>query len=748
MNKTRKKNIKRAVAFAVIAAVVIALAALPLLAKQEDNGQGVKASILSGVVTSDTIRTELLSGGTLTEQEAQSIMIPSEVKLTELLVENGRYVSKGTAIASVDRVSVMNAIAQVQETLEYLSEQIQKNCEAEAEETVSASAGGTVKQVYCKEGDAVQSVMLEHGCLAVLSLDGLMAVDLETESELIYGSTVTVTLSNGTEVSGKVVKNLLGQMTITVEDDGYEVDETVSVSDGAGTQLGEGGLYIYSPWNATAYTGTVGELSAAVDDVLKAGEALMTLTDVGYTASFRQLMSQRQQYEELMLELFQMYQSQTITAPCDGVVSGIDSESVQLLRSSDGFHISLLTNAPDGNDEEAYTNYVAKVTQVGQDGWSLLVNPQPVSVLDYADLSGLTLDEAAMTQACTYPKKQAEGTPTPAEPTEPTENGQWPAPPSEGQFPSDEQPPQQEPGNQPVQFAPIYERQNGEWQQLQSQNIAAGDILLFAANQNGEFVWIVRVQRGQQNDTVNDPLNNFGSASQNGGIPSGEGFTQGGGNSANGTWSQNGGFPQNGTGGFSTDAVGGMDGMTQPEQTYELYGTSMAEIGSVTPQDTMTLELNVDEQDVRSLSVGMEAQVRIDALGGEKHSATVIDIANTGSGNGGSSKFAVTLRLTRQGDMLPGMRAASTIVLGDTEQVAVVPVAALVEQGSRTLVYTGYDAENEVLTDPVEVKVGSSDGKNAEILSGLESGQTYYYAYYDTLEVSFAPDFGGSGFPF
>ena len=67
------------------------------------------------------------------------------------------------------------------------------------------------------------------------------------------------------------------------------------------------------------------------------------------------------------------------------------------------------------------------------------------------------------------------------------------------------------------------------------------------------------------------------------------------------------------------------------------------------------------------------------------------------------------------------------------------------EQGNQTVVYTGYDKENETLRNPVVVKVGSSDGETVEILEGLTNGQTYYYAYYDTLEVSFTPDFGNMG---
>ena len=87
-------------------------------------------------------------------------------------------------------------------------------------------------------------------------------------------------------------------------------------------------------------------------------------------------------------------------------------------------------------------------------------------------------------------------------------------------------------------------------------------------------------------------------------------------------------------------------------------------------------------------------------------------------------------------------------LLSTTGDVLTIPVAALVEQGNQTLVYTGYDEENEILRDPISVTVGRSVGENAEIPEGLAAGQTYYYAYYDTLEISFTPDFGAGGFMF
>ena len=706
MDKAKKKNIKRIIAIVCIVAVVAVLAAMPLIAKKDPETDGPKASILSDTVTSGSIDTELIGGGTLAEDDAVTIDLPSAVKLKEFLVSNGDAVTEGTAIATVDRVTVMTAIAQVQETLEYLSEQIEEASDTDSEEAVTALAGGTVKILYAEEGESVQSVMLEHGALAVLSLDGLMAVDMETESELPAGTAVTVTLSGGTAVTGKIAKNLAGEMTVTVEDDSYSVGDAVQVTAEDGTAVGSGELYIYSPWNATAYAGTVDTIKVSVGDKLSAGKTIMVLSNVGYSAAYRQLIGQRQEYEELMLQLFQMYQTETVTAPCDGVVSGIDKASVQLLSAGgQSYTVSFLANSPNGDDETLYSNYVAKVTAVGQNGWSLLVNPQPVAITDYTDLSGVPVGDETLTWVCTY---------------SPASNNTQPEP-----EPAPDTPNVPEEGMPQLQNDPVYELNDGAWQQISFASVSEGDILLFAADQNGDFVWIVRIKKaegGTDTPTVpggDSPSGSFPSGSTGGNIPSG---------------SISGGFPSGGT--------------TQQEPAFELYGLDMAQIAAVTPQSTMTLDITIDELDITALQVGMTAQVRIDALGGEKYTATITEIGNTGVSNGGNSKYTVELTMDRAENMLSGMNATATIVLSTVSDVITIPADALVENGNQTVVYTGYDEENGILLDPVTVKVGNSDGETVEILEGLADGQTYYYAYYDTLEISFTPDFGGGGFMF
>lgn len=681
MDKAKKKNIKRIVALVCVVAVVVLLSVMPLLAKQNSDDDGPRASILSGTVSTGSIHTELVGGGTLADEDAVVIDIPAGVKLKEFLVSNGDTVTEGTAIATVDRVTVMTAIEQVQETLEYLAEQIHKAGDTNEEEAITALAGGTVKIIHAKKGDSVQSVMLEHGALAVLSLDGLMAVDMEAETTLPVGTAVRVAFTEGKPVSGKIVKNLAGKITVTLEDDDYAVGDAVQVTAEDGTAIGAGELYIYSPWNATAYAGTVSSVKVSVGDKLKAEQTLMKLSDVGYSAAYRQLISQRQEYEALMLELFRMYQTNTLVAPCDGVISGVDKENAQLLSTNgSGYTLSFLANSPNGDNETLYFNYVGKVAAVATNGWLLNVNPQAYPIADYLDLSGVPLDEVQMTQAVLHTQTEI----------------------------------------------PVFTLTEGAWVSVDRTTIGSGDILLFAANAEGNLIWSVLVQKAAV-----QPENPAGSKDP--------------------VQSTTPTVPENNTNSTMPSIPGGFSGFPsgdtmQQEPEFELYSLQMVDVAAVTPQDTLTLDITIDELDVRALQVGMTAQVKINALGGEKHQATITEIGNTGANNGGNSKYTVELTMDRTENMLSGMNATATIVLSTENDISVILAAALVEKGTQTVVYTGYDEKTEELTNPVTVKTGGSDGETVEILDGLSNGQTYYYAYYDTLEISYTPDFGGGLF--
>ena len=84
--------------------------------------------------------------------------------------------------------------------------------------------------------------------------------------------------------------------------------------------------------------------------------------------------------------------------------------------------------------------------------------------------------------------------------------------------------------------------------------------------------------------------------------------------------------------------------------------------------------------------------------------------------------------------------ALALISLDGSGRVLCVPVAALDKEGSQGVVYTGCDEDGGRLTDPVAVTTGVSDGEYVQLLSGLEKGQTVYYAWYEAGRETGLPE--------
>lgn len=779
---TKKKSVRRHILWGVLAFVVLALALMPLMARQQQEEDGPQASILSANAAMGSIRTAIHGGGTLEAGDPQDISVPKDVKITEFLVKNGDFVSEGDPLAAVDKVSVMTAITEVQDSMSAVRKQITAVSDEKVATEVSATAGGRVKLVYAKEGDRVESVMLEHGTLAVLSLDSKMCVRLTVDSPLTTGESVTVTLADGKEVTGRVESNLSGLLVVTIEDKGYEVGQRVSVS-GAG----EGILEIHSPWNATAFAGTVSIVYAQPEQTLGSGAALFTLKDTDYTAQRETLAQTHREYEELLQKLFKMYESGVISAPCDGLVSGIDKNSAHLLAAQEEELAAQPLNAGEGefrlvllgevtpldegggavctgeDDCEADTHIATCpyqcTKQVGctsayhkdgcpekctNDEKCLVSNPskhletcprrctnsdscEAIHHLDTCIKLCVHANEGEKCDAKTHYEdcikscihSQSINTPCPAskhaadcfyaEMIYKARVAKVVAV-----------------GDELVLLWDASGRQydvlksGSKWVLADGQSI--DESLLISKNgptlpntgnhKEGDIVFYVTGYRLEE--AVWESVVTYRSSP----TPTMPNFTM---PSMNFNFS------------FSMPSMGGYGGSSNQTQLYDLAGDVLM---TVTPQDTMTLTVAVDEADISSVKTGMSAEITVNALPEEAFEGEITKVAKAGSGNGGSSKFAVEITLPRQSEMLSGMSASAVISLYEKMDVLTLPAAALTEDGAKTIVYTALDKKTGELASPVEVTTGLSDGEVVEILSGLGSGDTVYYAYYDTPEES------------
>lgn len=675
---------------ALIAGAVLFLGRKAETAAQETS---VEKTLRTAQVGEGVIRSDFIGGGYLEEQEAVTVSVPEGVEISGYLVHNGDAVSGGTAVAMAEKNSVMLTVAAVQKKLDALDAELEAVKKATTEVPVTAPAGGRVMKIYAAAEDAVTDVMYAHGSLALLSLDGLMAADVETDA-LAVGNSVSVRAAAGT-FTGRVAAVADGIAQVTVSDEKTVFGETVTVLDRDGRELGSGELYIHSESAVLATGGSVKRVLVKEGRTVRAGEKLLQLTDATHDAEYRMMLTSRRKLEDQMAQLFLLYKDQRIYAETAGRIDGIPDDAkfletaeteagksagrMKLLSVSSGAPRTILFQYTTGSllrvthangpleveDDTGFTNYYGVITAVNEEDntFTVAMAAESVGISDYTVLSApsaesLTGDE----RICGI-------------------------------------------GMSAYVFA-------GKWTKTSIGSPCAGDTLLFTYDTEGHGVWTIYAHTGQEEENPDDP----GKDDPGKKIPGGGG--------------RHGGF-----GGFSFSGLNAAGSDSKEEENP--YAAKSTAVCTVTPLETVSVQISVDETDILEIAVGQEAVITMDAIGGTSFTGTVTELDLTGTNEGGNTKYVASIDIPRDGRMLAGMSVSARITVGETGRVLTLPVNALQEEGNRVFVYTGTDPETGEPSEPVDVKTGVSDGATVEIRSGLAAGQTVYYLLADEITYAF-----------
>lgn len=339
----RKKRIRTVLILAVVAAAGLIVGVQVLQRQVRQQFAGSTSEILSEQAKRGTISTVVSGSGILLNVDTEVISAPAGVEITEILVAFGDTVEKGDLLAIADMTTVRTAMASLQSEIEKLDSQITGAEGDSVSSYISAGVPGRVKIINGETGALVEDTMVEHGGLAVISLDGYMAVDLETET-LSAGDFVTVVLSDGTEKDAVVESAVGGKATILLTDNGPEYDENVTVTDTNGTTLGSGNLYIHNPLVVTGYAGTIKTVNASLNQQVYSTTTLFTLSDTATSAGYDALLRSRSEKEETLLELLQIQRNGGVTAPISGSVYAVaDLDAVDETDQE----LELITLSPD-----------------------------------------------------------------------------------------------------------------------------------------------------------------------------------------------------------------------------------------------------------------------------------------------------------------------------------------------------------------------------------------------------------------
>ena len=679
----------------------------------------VNSKVLSAVPEENTISTVLSGGGTLSPQEGTAQSLPQALELETYYVKNGQTVSEGDPIAQVDLVAVKAAISELQEVIDTLDAAIASESSKTNDSVIRSGTAGRVKKIYAREGTAAADTVYESGALLLLSLDGLMAVDLEARAEV--GQRVTVTLSDGTALEGTVESVSDGTATVTLSDETAPLDDSVTVTTKDGETLGTGNLYIHSRLRVAGAYGTVSQISVKENQQVSAGSALLTLKDTGHTAEYARLLNRRTELEDQMESLVRLSKDGILHADCGGTVSGVDTEisytdpavlTQTRSQASPGYtalggirteNTDTPQAQPSGEDQsqnpDGNQNPGTGSGQAPGEG----EDPQPGTGGSGTDetetatyiLGQVTdasrLSEGVLTYAVQKTIRAEElATQSFADMLDPTV---------------------------PVQTQELtYTKQTvllstgGAWIESGFEQISEGDAILIG-------VGIIVYQKTGTSVPGGMPSID---PSQFPGLSTG---IAGSGSALSGMASM----------------AGGMSGYGTAARTaaYDSYDTAKKDAAVITADEEMTVQIQVDELDIRTLETGMEATVTLDALPGSSFTGTITSINPYGENSGGNTKYTVTVTLPRDEKMLSGMNASVKITTGVSGTVPTVPAAAVVFDAGKSWLYTGYNEKTDTLTDPVEIQTGLSDGSLVELLSGLSEGSSFYYRYADSIEYSF-----------
>lgn len=319
----RRKRLRRVIIIVAVIFAALVMVVSHLRKNVDARFAATQKDVQSYTVAPGTIHTLVSGSGVLEQVDEEDVTVPAGVEVDEVIAEAGDTVAKGDLLAKVDMASVVDTLSDTQDQIKTLDKKINSAKSDTASTSVTTSVGGRVKKIYAQVGDNVVSSVTENGALALLSVDGYMAVDFESDS-CARGDAVTVTLSDGTAVKGTVESATLGTVTVLVSDNGPAMDEEVTVTDTAGKTLGTGKLYIHSPVAVTGYVGTVKSISCKENANVTAGSTLMTLSDTKTSANFDALLRQRQDLEDTLTGLLTIYRDGAVLASQDGLVTSVE----------------------------------------------------------------------------------------------------------------------------------------------------------------------------------------------------------------------------------------------------------------------------------------------------------------------------------------------------------------------------------------------------------------------------------------
>ena len=256
-----KKMIRRGIAGGVCV-VVLAAAGFAVYSKGADKSES-QETVQSAEAGKGSISTTVVGTGTLENGTATDVVVPTGVKVKEVLVSSGDTVTEGQVLATLDEASIASELLEVKENIETVEDEIDALSDEADEE-------GTTEYLEAKvlngqlsdltEAETALESLLESQAITATCAGTISSINVQADTEVTKSSESSASSSAAGNSNTNTVASADTTAATASADGASSVIKTTAASSGKNTSSGmEAGLTYLTADTSTSVDANTGE---------------------------------------------------------------------------------------------------------------------------------------------------------------------------------------------------------------------------------------------------------------------------------------------------------------------------------------------------------------------------------------------------------------------------------------------------------------------------------------------------------
>ena len=256
-----KKMIRRGIAGGVCV-VVLAAAGFAVYSKGADKSES-QETVQSAEAGKGSISTTVVGTGTLENGTATDVVVPTGVKVKEVLVSSGDTVTEGQVLATLDEASIASELLEVKENIETVEDEIDALSDEADEE-------GTTEYLEAKvlngqlsdltEAETAMESLLESQAITATCAGTISSVNVQADTEVTKSSESSASSSAAGNSNTNTVASADTTAATASADGASSVIKTTAASSGKNTSSGmAAGLTYLTADTSTSVDANTGE---------------------------------------------------------------------------------------------------------------------------------------------------------------------------------------------------------------------------------------------------------------------------------------------------------------------------------------------------------------------------------------------------------------------------------------------------------------------------------------------------------